>query len=158
MPCILTAEMQHDSGRLMAPLQLHGISSQLVCAVWGAISYLPSMQVQPQIVCRCFCVCTARIVPRMTLWNVSVVVRMCWQTVPLYSEVRCAGELKKASIPFTPAVGAIFMWVDLRGALPQPTWEVTLAIASLCRTAAQRSDADGLNAHAHQCELGLEYS
>ncbi len=36
----------------------------------------------------------------------------------------CTGELEKAGIPFTPAVGAIFMWVDLRGALPQPTWEV----------------------------------
>ena len=35
-----------------------------------------------------------------------------------------SGELKKAGIPYTPAVGAIFMWVDLRGALPSQTWEV----------------------------------
>ena len=42
----------------------------------------------------------------------------------------CAGELKKAGIPFTPAVGAIFMWVDLRGALPQPSWEVILQHAT----------------------------
>ncbi|CAK0764832.1 hypothetical protein CVIRNUC_003198 [Coccomyxa viridis] len=33
------------------------------------------------------------------------------------------GELEKAGIPYTPAVGAIFMWVDLRAALAKPTWE-----------------------------------
>ena len=36
----------------------------------------------------------------------------------------CPGELEKAGIPYTPAVGAIFMWVDLRAALAKPTWEV----------------------------------
>ena len=39
-------------------------------------------------------------------------------------EAHCPGELDKAGIPYTPAVGAIFMWVDLRAALAKPTWEV----------------------------------
>ena len=42
----------------------------------------------------------------------------------LMSTVVCPGELEKAGIPYTPAVGAIFMWVDLRAALAKPTWEV----------------------------------
>jgi hypothetical protein len=36
----------------------------------------------------------------------------------------CAAALEQAGIPFTPAVGAIFLWVDLRKWLPEPTWEV----------------------------------
>ena len=42
----------------------------------------------------------------------------------LMLEAHCPGELDKAGIPYTPAVGAIFMWVDLRAALAKPTWEV----------------------------------
>ena len=42
----------------------------------------------------------------------------------LTSRALCPGELEKAGIPYTPAVGAIFMWVDLRAALAKPTWEV----------------------------------
>ena len=34
-----------------------------------------------------------------------------------------AGALTKANIRFTPAVGCVFCWIDLRGALPEPTWE-----------------------------------
>ena len=37
-----------------------------------------------------------------------------------------AGALKEAGIPFTPAVGAIFLWADLRAALEEATWEVCL--------------------------------
>ena len=63
-----------------------------------------------------------------------------WTKVIMANQARsrCAGELKKASIPFTPAVGAIFMWVDLRGALPQPTWEASLKLLDnlLCSRAA----------------------
>lgn len=42
----------------------------------------------------------------------------------------CVGELERAGIPYTPAVGAIFMWVDLRVALPKPAWEVILLSAN----------------------------
>ena len=34
-----------------------------------------------------------------------------------------AGALTKAGIKFTPAVGSVFCWVDLRSALTQPTWK-----------------------------------
>ena len=42
----------------------------------------------------------------------------------LMSRALCPDELEKAGISYTPAVGAIFMWVDLRAALAKPTWEV----------------------------------
>jgi hypothetical protein len=37
-----------------------------------------------------------------------------------------AGALKEAGIPFRPAVGAIFLWADLRAGLTEATWEVCL--------------------------------
>ena len=45
-----------------------------------------------------------------------------------------SGALEDAGIPYTPAVGAIFLLVDLRKALDQPTWAVRALLASsLCR-------------------------
>lgn len=35
-----------------------------------------------------------------------------------------AGALERAGIPYTPAVGSILLWVDLRAALPEPSWRV----------------------------------
>ena len=35
-----------------------------------------------------------------------------------------AGALEEAGIPFTPAVGAIFLWADFRSFLEEATWEV----------------------------------
>lgn len=36
--------------------------------------------------------------------------------------------LEQGGIPFLPAVGGMFVWVDLRRWLPEPTWEAELAL------------------------------
>ncbi|KAK9811667.1 hypothetical protein WJX72_008020 [[Myrmecia] bisecta] len=38
-----------------------------------------------------------------------------------------AGALDAVGVPYSPAVGAMFAWVDLRQALTEPTWEAEMA-------------------------------
>ena len=53
--------------------------------------------------------------------------------VALVSGILCigTGALEDAGIPYTPAVGAIFLLIDLRKALAQPTWAVRALSKSL---------------------------
>lgn len=39
-----------------------------------------------------------------------------------------AAALKEAGIPFVPAVGAMSVWMDLRGGLAEPTWQAERAL------------------------------
>lgn len=48
---------------------------------------------------------------------------MLWMSGPL-TICACAAALDEAGISYTPATGAIFIWVDMRKFLSEPTWQV----------------------------------